>query len=170
MGRMRGNRTVEETDGAADDESKADPVKAAYAVNKRFLLDVDLEQEEEGHQGNAFKGWGILTTPSPSNGLGEHTTQHGANGSSDAKHKSCDTIVFGTIFQGKQVSNKNCDEHHAASTAETLNYSSTDEHTTRICQGANKTSSHEKACGTHHTRLTANDIRDLGPHWRHRCC
>src|SRR5690242_13838587 len=39
-------KAIQEANGTADDESKADPVKTAQTVDKRLLFDIDLEKKE----------------------------------------------------------------------------------------------------------------------------
>jgi hypothetical protein len=46
---------IQEADGAADDESEADPVKTAHTIDERLLFDIDLEKKEECNQSNAFE-------------------------------------------------------------------------------------------------------------------
>lgn len=47
-------KTVQEADGTANNEDETGPIQAADALDEGNLLDVDLEEKEDEHQGNSI--------------------------------------------------------------------------------------------------------------------
>ena len=105
--------------------------------------------------------------PTPGHSFGEHTSQERTNSGSDRPHSTDDAEELATLAHAEHITDADVDEDDQATTTDTLDDSSRDEHANADTDARQQTSDEEYAVGHEDGWLATPDVTEFAP-TRHR--